>query len=125
MIKAGKFRISDKPYAPSAGGCLACEVHGPLKLRRETYGSSEPELVWVCVGFDGEASGWCTARVPDTARERLASGETYWPGVTVRDADGQVTGLRPEEGAEAAKARELVNRILRAGPSLDSSQDGH
>jgi len=96
---------------------LACEVHGPLKLRQE------PEPVWVCAGFDGEAAGWCTARVPDSARERLVSGQAYWPGVEVRDGSGRVTGLRPEESAAAAEVHQAVNRLLLAGPSLDSSQD--
>jgi hypothetical protein len=54
---------------------LACEVHGPLVRHDEG---------WVCVGFDGEAAGWCTAGpVTDEAAARLASGQTRWPGVEV------------------------------------------
>jgi hypothetical protein len=59
---------------------LACCVHGPLKFRQE------PEPVWACVGFDGEAAGRCTAVVPDSAFARLAAGLTYWPGVQVLDS---------------------------------------
>jgi hypothetical protein len=81
---------------------LACEVHGPLRPRRQAYSGPEPELVWVCVGFDGEAAGVCTARVPDTARERLASGATYWPGVGVMDGDRYTSWTQARDNLRSA-----------------------
>jgi len=57
---------------------LACDVHGPLVCHD---GHLE------CVGFDGEAAGWCTAGGPDgisaEAAARVLSGQTRWPGVQV------------------------------------------
>lgn len=82
---------------------LACEAHGRL-VQRSTG--------WVCVGFDGEGTGWCTAGpVPPDAAGRLLAGVTYWPGVLVLDEAGQVTGKQ----RAASRARDLVNAILRAG----------
>lgn len=98
------------------GSYLACEAHGRLVHR---------DLWWLCAGFDGEASGRCTAGpVSYAARLRLLAGETYWPGVAVMTADGEVSGLRPARSAAAEEARQSVNQILRGGVSvLDSSQD--
>lgn len=70
---------------PEPGDYLACDVHGRLVRREHVQYYDGP--VWLCVGFDGEAAGWCTAGpVPEDARRRLLAGETYWPGVvTVRE----------------------------------------
>lgn len=98
---------------------LACEAHGGRLVQREQpYHSAEPEPVWVCAGFDGEGIGWCTAGpVPGTSCESLLVGETYWPGVVVLDDDGNVTGLQPERSPESERARQLVNDLLRQGPT--------
>jgi hypothetical protein len=97
------------------GPYLACEVHGRLVHRDlPDAGPGESECVWLCVGFDGEAAGRCTAGpVPYASRLRLLAGETYWPGVAVMTGDGEVAGLRPVESAAAAEAHRLVNRVLR------------
>lgn len=63
---------------------LACEVHGPLVHHDEG---------WVCVGFDGEAAGWCTAGpVSAEAAGRLLAGITRWPGVRVLTAPALARG---------------------------------
>lgn len=64
---------------------LACDVHGPLKPRREPYHGPEPELVWACPGFEGEGCVLREHPVPETSRELLVSQEKYWPGVDVLD----------------------------------------
>lgn len=74
-------------YAPCAGDYLACEVHGPLKPRTQPYSSDVPELVWVCLGWDGE--GRCHLAehpVPEASRQRLLAGIKYWPGCLVLDS---------------------------------------
>jgi hypothetical protein len=106
------------PAFDAPGLYLACEAHGRL-VHRDLDGVPDGGhvCVWVCAGFDGEADGWCTAGpVPYASRLRLLAGETYWPGVAVMTEDGEVTGLRPARRAAAEEARQLVNRILRAGP---------
>jgi hypothetical protein len=107
------------PAFDALGPYLACEVHGRLVHRDlADVPAGAPSCVWVCVGFDGEADGWCTAGpVPCAARLRLLAGEKYWPGVAVMTGDGEVTGPRPAESAAVAEVRQLVNRILRAGPA--------
>jgi hypothetical protein len=100
---------------------LACEVHGRMVHRdvpEESVGEGEPFCYWVCVGFDGEwPEGRCAGPVSYAARQSLLAGETYWPGVVVRDGEDRVTGLRPKTSPAVVKVRELVNQILRAGPA--------
>jgi hypothetical protein len=101
------------------GPYLACEAHGRLVHRDlADVPDGAAECVWVCAGFDGEAEGRCTAGpVPYASRLRLLAGETYWPGVLVMTADGEVAGLQPVRSPAAEDARRLVNQLLREGPS--------
>jgi hypothetical protein len=69
---------------PETGPYLACEVHGRLVRRDQPYSCADPEPVWLCVGFEGEAEGWCTAGpVPADARDRLLARRTRWPGIRI------------------------------------------
>jgi hypothetical protein len=76
---------------------LRCEVHGPLRYRRDGVTDQEtgrPGEGWVCAGWDGERCLNLPDGLSETAAVRLREHQSRWPGIVVEEKDFDDTRLR-------------------------------